>query len=158
MVKVTDSWLACHENDLSAAEDTLCRELKRAPIIVMWYLVEGVPAGCRPRHLTPWLKITSLVLRQAKPSSAKMAKFASLAVLTLVLGVCSAASFGGIKDLAGNYYDFSTGQYSSALTGKVYNTAPVAYVPPVAPVVAPAPAVPPPTWPLSGKNRFLTSS
>ncbi|GFR05595.1 uncharacterized protein TNCT_472781 [Trichonephila clavata] len=72
-----------------------------------------------------------------------MAKFASLAVLALFLGVCSAASFGGIKDLAGNYYDFSTGQYSSALTGKVYNTAPVAYVPPVAPVVAPAPAVVP---------------
>ncbi|GBN87166.1 hypothetical protein AVEN_18770-1 [Araneus ventricosus] len=69
-----------------------------------------------------------------------MAKFASLAILVVVLGVCSAASFGGVKDLAGNYYDFSTGQYSSALTGKVYNTAPVAYVPPVAPVV-PAPAV-----------------
>ncbi|KAF8788873.1 hypothetical protein HNY73_006867 [Argiope bruennichi] len=77
-----------------------------------------------------------------------MAKFASLALLAVFLGVCSAASFGGVKDYAGNYYDFSTGQYSSALTGKVYNTAPFAYVPPVAPVVA-APAVAPVIAPAS---------
>ncbi|CAL1295346.1 unnamed protein product [Larinioides sclopetarius] len=69
-----------------------------------------------------------------------MAKFASLAILAVVLGVCSAASYGGVKDFAGNYYDFSTGQYSSSLTGKVYNTAPIAYVPPVAPAVIPAAA------------------
>ncbi|CAL1299490.1 unnamed protein product [Larinioides sclopetarius] len=72
-----------------------------------------------------------------------MAKFASLAILAVVLGVCSAASFGGVKDLAGNYYDFSTGQYSSALTGKVYDTAPIAYVPPVAPATIPASYVAP---------------
>ncbi|CAL1299491.1 unnamed protein product [Larinioides sclopetarius] len=68
---------------------------------------------------------------------------ASLAILAVVLGVCSAASFGGVKDLAGNYYDFSTGQYSSALTGKVYDTAPIAYVPPVAPATIPASYVAP---------------
>lgn len=67
-----------------------------------------------------------------------VALFAALATL------CSAASYGGVKDLAGNYYDFSTGQYSSALTGKVYNTAPVAaapvaYVPGLSPVAAAAP-------------------
>ncbi|KFM75681.1 hypothetical protein X975_19327, partial [Stegodyphus mimosarum] len=70
-----------------------------------------------------------------------MAKLVMIAVFVAFVAVASAASFGGLKDLAGNYYDFSTGQYSSALTGKVYNTAPVAYVPPVAPVapvVAPA--------------------
>ncbi|XP_015929223.1 uncharacterized protein [Parasteatoda tepidariorum] len=74
-----------------------------------------------------------------------MAKFATLAFALAFVAVASAASFGGVKDLVGNYYDFTTGQYSSALTGKVYNTAPVAYVPPVAaapvayapPVVAP---------------------
>ena len=53
------------------------------------------------------------------------------------MAISSAASFGGVKDLAGNYYDFSTGQYSSALTGKVYNAAPVAYA--AAPHVVAAP-------------------
>ncbi|KAF8788872.1 glutaconyl-CoA decarboxylase subunit gamma-like [Argiope bruennichi] len=95
-----------------------------------------------------------------------MAKFASLALLAVFLGVCSAASFGGVKDFAGNYYDFTTGQYSSALTGKVYNTAPIAYVPPaVAPVVAapavapvvPAPAVIPAAAPLIAPGALPAS-
>ncbi|GIX83399.1 hypothetical protein CDAR_222761 [Caerostris darwini] len=70
-----------------------------------------------------------------------MAKFAAALALIALVGVCSGASFGGVKDLAGNYFDFSTGQYSSSLTGKVYNTAPLAYVPPVAPI-APVPIAP----------------
>lgn len=36
---------------------------------------------------------------------------------------CSLAQ-GGVKDVLGNYYDFTTGQVSSSLTGHVYNTAP----------------------------------
>jgi len=27
-----------------------------------------------------------------------------------------------VKDIVGNYYDLTTGQYSSSLTGRVYNT------------------------------------
>lgn len=34
---------------------------------------------------------------------------------------------GGVKDVLGNYYDFTTGQYSSSLTGRVYNSAYPAY-------------------------------
>lgn len=30
----------------------------------------------------------------------------------------------GTRDLTGGYYDHYSGQYSSALTGRVYNTAP----------------------------------
>ncbi|XP_054164921.1 uncharacterized protein LOC128962563 [Oppia nitens] len=47
--------------------------------------------------------------------------------------VASVSAISGVKDWAGNYYDLTTGQYSSSLTGRVYNTAPT--------VVASAPYV-----------------
>lgn len=32
-----------------------------------------------------------------------------------------ASAIGGVKDAAGNYYDFTTGQVASSATGKVYS-------------------------------------
>ena len=55
---------------------------------------------------------------------------ASKLIICLVLAVlvgCAAAQLipiAGTRDLTGGYYDHYTGQYSSALTGRVYNTAP----------------------------------
>jgi hypothetical protein len=47
------------------------------------------------------------------------------------------SAIGGIRDVVGNYYDLTTGQYSSSLTGRVYNTgyygAPVLAAPYAAP-------------------------
>lgn len=65
-------------------------------------------------------------------------------IVAVALALIAAVSaIGGVKDLAGNYYDLTTGQYSSSLTGKVYNTysapvavAPVAHAPLVAPYAA----------------------
>nr|AIW62602.1 hypothetical protein [Scytodes thoracica] len=69
-----------------------------------------------------------------------MAKLALLIVFAAFVALATAASLGGVKDVAGNYYDFTTGQYASSLTGKVYNTAPVvAYSSPVVAAVAPHP-------------------
>ncbi|KAF8795890.1 hypothetical protein HNY73_000337 [Argiope bruennichi] len=50
-----------------------------------------------------------------------------VACLIVLLGlVCMASAqvllSGGVKDLAGNYYDFTTGQVASSATGRVYNT------------------------------------
>ncbi|CAG2170369.1 unnamed protein product [Oppiella nova] len=36
--------------------------------------------------------------------------------------IAAVAAISGVKDWAGNYYDLTTGQYSSSLTGRVYNT------------------------------------
>ena len=48
-------------------------------------------------------------------------------VLLAVFGV----TFGGVlKDFTGGTYDLTTGQYSSAITGRVYNTAPYGYAAP----------------------------
>lgn len=66
-----------------------------------------------------------------------------------ILATASAATFGGAHDILGNYYDGTTGQISSSLTGHVYNTRPTWASPilagPVvaahAPVVAHAPLV-----------------
>lgn len=47
-------------------------------------------------------------------------------VLAALVGVAVAqlAPIAGTRDLSGGYYDHYTGQYSSAITGRVYNTAP----------------------------------
>lgn len=77
-----------------------------------------------------------------------------------MVAISSAASLLGVKDFAGNYFDPYTQQYSSALTGKVYNTLPFAapyvasysaYVPPVAPV---APVVAPVAAPYYSAYSF----
>ena len=55
----------------------------------------------------------------------------------------------GTRDLTGGYYDHYTGQYSSALTGRVYNTAPAVVAAPAiaAPAIAhPAIAAAPVAW------------
>ncbi|CAG2107916.1 unnamed protein product [Medioppia subpectinata] len=66
-------------------------------------------------------------------------KFLILAIALAFIVAVSA--IGGVKDWAGNYYDLTTGQYSSSLTGRVYNTygapavvaaAPYAYAAPYA--------------------------
>ncbi|GFU45899.1 hypothetical protein TNCV_5102101 [Trichonephila clavipes] len=53
LVKIKDSWLECHEFELSSGEDPSCRigqytlnlsRLKRPPVAVVWKLGEGVPA------------------------------------------------------------------------------------------------------------------
>lgn len=57
---------------------------------------------------------------------ASSAKFFICLVLAALV-VCSMAQLvpiSGTRDLTGGYYDHYTGQYSSALTGRVYNTAP----------------------------------
>ncbi|GFQ85607.1 uncharacterized protein TNCT_473451 [Trichonephila clavata] len=53
-----------------------------------------------------------------------MNKVICLVVLLGLLCVASAQwlASGGVKDYAGNYYDFTTGQVASSATGKVYNT------------------------------------
>ncbi|KAH9407127.1 hypothetical protein TYRP_012673 [Tyrophagus putrescentiae] len=48
----------------------------------------------------------------------------ALAVLLAVVATFTVSAQGGVKDVLGNYYDFTTGQVSSSLTGHVYNTAP----------------------------------
>ena len=47
-------------------------------------------------------------------------------VALLVAVFAFAAAQGGVKDILGNYYDFTTGQVSSSLTGRVYNSVPAA--------------------------------
>lgn len=55
---------------------------------------------------------------------------ASKLIICLVLAAligCAVAQLipiPGSRDLSGGYYDHYTGQYSSAITGRVYNTAP----------------------------------
>lgn len=60
------------------------------------------------------------------------AKFIICLVLAALVG-CALAQhllpISGTRDLTGGYYDHYTGQYSSALTGRVYNTAPVVAAP-----------------------------
>ncbi|KAI1281953.1 hypothetical protein HDE_13178 [Halotydeus destructor] len=68
---------------------------------------------------------------------------AKLIIVTLAV-LCFAASSlawgaGGAQDVLGNYYDATTGQISSSLTGKVYNTRPTGWGP--SPLVASAPLV-----------------
>ncbi|KAI1282169.1 hypothetical protein HDE_13240 [Halotydeus destructor] len=63
---------------------------------------------------------------------------AKLIIVTLAV-LCFAASSlawgaGGAQDVLGNYYDATTGQISSSLTGKVYNTRPTGWGP--SPLVA----------------------
>ena len=45
-------------------------------------------------------------------------------MLLAVVATFTVSAQGGVKDVLGNYYDFTTGQVSSSLTGHVYNTAP----------------------------------
>ncbi|OQR78980.1 hypothetical protein BIW11_00223 [Tropilaelaps mercedesae] len=57
--------------------------------------------------------------------------FAKLFVLFALV----ACAFGGVlKDVTGGTYDLTTGQYSSAITGHVFNSVPVvgAYAAPIA--------------------------
>lgn len=55
---------------------------------------------------------------------------ASKLIICLVLAALVGCAFAqllpisGTRDLTGGYYDHYTGQYSSAITGRVYNTAP----------------------------------
>lgn len=68
-------------------------------------------------------------------SSAKY--FICLVLAALV--ACTMAQLlpiSGTRDLTGGYYDHYTGQYSSALTGRVYNTAPAVVA---APAIVAAP-------------------
>lgn len=56
-----------------------------------------------------------------------MAKvFILLALLATMIGCALAqlAPIAGTRDLTGGYLDHYTGQYSSAITGRVYNTVP----------------------------------
>lgn len=59
---------------------------------------------------------------------------ASKLIVCLVLAAlvgCAVAQLlpiSGTRDLTGGYYDHYTGQYSSAITGRVYNTAPAVAV------------------------------
>lgn len=59
---------------------------------------------------------------------------ASKLIICLVLAAligCAVAQLipiAGSRDLTGGYYDHYTGQYSSAITGRVYNTAPAVAV------------------------------
>ncbi|XP_018497607.1 cuticle protein 7 [Galendromus occidentalis] len=57
--------------------------------------------------------------------------FAKLSIV--LLAVVSAALGGVLKDFTGGTYDLTTGQYSSAITGRVYNTAPYGYASPYVP-------------------------
>ncbi|GFW71910.1 hypothetical protein TNCV_3220861 [Trichonephila clavipes] len=75
IVKITDSWLACHEFKPITAEDPqcretmLCRELKRPPVGVVWKSGEG---QCRPLHLT---MVQNYEVRRQKPSSSWIGQF-----------------------------------------------------------------------------------
>nr|ACD11923.1 hypothetical protein [Isometrus maculatus] len=50
-----------------------------------------------------------------------MSKLFVFLVIALVASVSAIPYLGGAKDHLGNYYDYATGQYSSSLTGRVYN-------------------------------------
>lgn len=75
---------------------------------------------------------------------------ASKLIVVLVLAAlvgCALAQLlpiSGSRDLSGGYYDHYTGQYSSAITGRVYNTAPAIVAAPAiaAPIAAPIAAAP----------------
>jgi len=57
-------------------------------------------------------------------------KLMIILVLAAIVG-CALAQLvpiAGSRDLTGGYYDHYTGQYSSAITGRVYNTAPAVAV------------------------------
>lgn len=69
------------------------------------------------------LKTTTITIKKMASSSMKL--FVCLVLAALV--ACSMAQLipiSGSRDLTGGYYDHYTGQYSSAITGRVYNTAP----------------------------------
>ena len=84
---------------------------------------------------THWLRSSS-VLRERPPLDLRCSpheihlEFSSQCIVLLAtLGV----AFGGVlKDYTGGTYDLTTGQYSSAITGRVYNTAPYGYAAPYA--------------------------
>lgn len=85
-------------------------------------------------------------------SSANFYIFLVLAAL-IACTMAQLLPISGTRDLTGGYYDHYTGQYSSALTGRVYNTAPAvvaapAFVPRIAaPIAAPiAAAAAPVAW------------
>ncbi|GFU39235.1 hypothetical protein TNCV_1903171 [Trichonephila clavipes] len=78
VVKVVDSWPACHEFKSSIAEDPPCREevLKRPLVDVVWKLGEGVPAqvssssldqGSKLRYPLEIQKSTTRGLQESKP-------------------------------------------------------------------------------------------
>ena len=43
------------------------------------------------------------------------------ALALLIAAFAFASAIGGGKDIAGNYYDFTTGQVASSFDGRVYN-------------------------------------
>lgn len=47
-----------------------------------------------------------------------------------LVALAQAQALSGARDVYGNYYDATTGQISSSLTGRVYNTARLAYTAP----------------------------
>ena len=49
--------------------------------------------------------------------------------MSCIIGCSMAATAGGATDILGNYYDGTTGQISSSLTGRVYNTRPTGWGP-----------------------------
>jgi hypothetical protein len=66
-------------------------------------------------------------------------KMSKIAIVVFSCLIASALAVGGVRDWAGNYYDGTTGQISSSLTGNVYNTRPTNWGP--APLYAAAPLV-----------------
>lgn len=79
-----------------------------------------------------------------------MASKLFICLVLAALVACAMAQLlpiSGTRDLTGGYYDHYTGQYSSAITGRVYNTAPAVAVAPAvvhhhafaAPAIAAAP-------------------
>ena len=107
-----------------------------------WHLdqyISGGKSGQQQPVITDNLKriIQSLkhsyqISRKTSPqNSIKMSsKLMIILVLAAIVG-CALAQLvpiAGSRDLTGGYYDHYTGQYSSAITGRVYNTAPAVAV------------------------------
>lgn len=63
----------------------------------------------------------------------------ALVTIALFALVATCFAVGGVHDVVGNYYDATTGQISSSLTGHVYNTRPTSWGP--SPLIAASPYV-----------------
>lgn len=73
------------------------------------------------------IKFLTRKLNENKHNKLKMVSKLIICLVLAALVGCAVAQLipiSGTRDLTGGYYDHYTGQYSSALTGRVYNTAP----------------------------------
>ncbi|OQR78979.1 hypothetical protein BIW11_06048 [Tropilaelaps mercedesae] len=95
----------------------------------------------RPRLSFPWHpKPYDRFCYKSVRSTGKLTTGSALAAFNeamftklFVLLALVACAFGGVlKDVTGGTFDLTTGQYSSAITGRVYNSAPVVAAAPVA--------------------------